>query len=75
MWIPKERWQGQEVLDWVDLDDGIWVEIPDLERKGGADVQSKNRAEAGKEAVSFENELCELGAKKVHDRHSAGSSR
>jgi len=36
MWIPKEKWQGQKILDWVDIGEtkkDIWVSIPD-ETKG-----------------------------------------
>ncbi len=32
MWIPKERWKGEEILDWVDIGEAkkdIWVSIPD----------------------------------------------
>lgn len=40
MWIPKEKWQGQEILDWVDIGTtrkDIWVSVPDT--KGDTHVE------------------------------------
>jgi len=35
MWIPKEKWNGEKILDWVDLSPtDIWVSIPDKTEKG-----------------------------------------
>jgi hypothetical protein len=74
MWILRDRWQGQEILDWVDIEGWVWLEVPDAEEKGVENVQSKNRTNTSKEAISFENELCELGTKQAYDRNSKRST-
>ena len=71
-WIRNDERKNQQVLSEIEIDGTLWVEVSD--EKGVENVFAKNRTEAGKEAVSFKNELCELGSKQVYDRDGKRST-